>query len=171
MKDQDFQKRAGSMMIILGWIVGLGLLSMFFSDYLADQANPNQQVLMQVKDGIKEVILQRNRAGHYVANGLINQQPVTFILDTGATHISIPAHIARQIGLQAGVAMPVQTANGAIDVYATELDSVDIGGIELKQVRANINPYMPMDEVLLGMSFLKHLNFSQQGEKLLIRQP
>ena len=171
MENQDFQKRAGSMMIILGWIGGLGLLSVFFSDYLADQANPNQQVAMQIREGVKEVILQRNGAGHYVANGLINRQAVTFILDTGATHISIPAHIARQIGLQAGIAMPVQTANGAIVVYATELDSVDLGGIELKQVRASINPYMPTDEVLLGMSFLKHLNFSQQGDQLLIRQP
>ncbi len=170
MEEPDFQKRTGGTMIILSWIVALGLLSWFFADYLSKQANPNQNLSMQLNQGVKEVILKRNRAGHYVASGMINQQPVTFILDTGATHISIPAHIARRIDLNQGIAMPVQTANGIAHVYATDLDSVDLGGIELKNIRANINPFMQTDEVLLGMSFLKYLDFSQQGDQLVIRQ-
>lgn len=158
-------------MIILGWITVLGLLTVFFSDYLTRQYNPNQELaITRTNNGAAEVRLQRNRYGHYVATGTINNQPVTFLLDTGATHISVPGRIARELGLEAGMRMPVATANGQIDVYATRLDSVNLGGIELSNVRANINPYMDMDDILLGMSFLKHLNFSQQGDQLIIRQ-
>lgn len=158
-------------MIILGWITVLGLLTLFFSDYLTRQYNPNQELTVtQAKDGAVEVRLQRNRYGHYVATGTINNQPVTFLLDTGATHISVPGRVARDLGLEPGMRMPVATANGQIDVYATRLDSVSLGGIELSNVRANINPYMDMDDILLGMSFLKHLNFSQHGDQLIIRQ-
>ncbi len=158
-------------MIILGWLLVLGLLTLFFSDYLAKQQNPNQQLrTATAPNGQSEVRLQRNRYGHYVASGLINGQPVTFLLDTGATHISIPASVARRLNLEAGLAIPVETASGQVEVFATRLDSVSLGNIEVNNVRANINPYMDMEEILLGMSFLKHLDFSQQGDQLIIRQ-
>lgn len=158
-------------MIILGWLSVLGLLTLYFSDFLDKQYNPNQELTVtQISGGAEEVRLQRNRYGHYVASGAINNQPVTFLLDTGATHISIPGRVARELGLEAGLRMPVATANGQIEVYSTSLDTVTLGGIELTNVRANINPYMDMDDILLGMSFLKHLNFSQEGDQLIIRQ-
>ncbi len=157
-------------MIIIGWVMALGLLTLFFSRYLSQQRNPNQQVIFSEIDGEKQVSLQRNRLGHYVANGQINNQPVTFLVDTGATHISIPGKVARRLGLESGMAMPVETANGRIQVYVTKLDSVFLGGIELRDIKANINPYMDNEEVLMGMSFLKYLNFSQEGDQLLIRQ-
>jgi aspartyl protease family protein len=40
----------------------------------------------------------------------------------------------------------------------------------LQQVRASINPNMQGNEVLLGMSFLKHLEFTQRGDSLTLRQ-
>ena len=154
MEGHDFQKRTGKAMIILGWITVLGLLTLFFSDYLTRQYNPNQNLtITETKDGAAEVRLQRNRYGHYVASGFINNQPVTFLLDTGATHISIPGGVARDLGLEAGVRIPVATANGQIEDYSMRLDSVSIGGIELNNVRANINPYMDMDDILLGIAY------------------
>jgi len=157
-------------MIILCWIVLLGLLTIYFSRYLEQQNNPNQNLTATQNGQANEVQLQRNRYGHYVASGLINSQEVTFILDTGATDISIPEKVAQKLRLKAGIKIPVNTANGQINVYATTLNSVSLGSIELNDIRANINPYMQGEEILLGMSFLKHLHFSQQGDQLLIRQ-
>ena len=157
-------------MIILGWIILLGLLTLFFSRFLSQQKNPNQNPELTQTNSFKEVRLQRNRYGHYVISGKINDKPVTFILDTGATNISIPERIAQRLSLKKGFPMPVDTANGQIDVFATTLDRVSLGGIELQDINANINPYMEGDEVLLGMSFLKYLDFSQEGDQLLIRQ-
>ena len=170
MNEENFQKRLGKGMTILGWILILGLLTLFFSKYLDKQHNPNQNLALNQIGALKEVQLQRNRYGHYVANGMINNKPVVFILDTGATDISIPEKIARRLKLQAGMKISVNTANGEINVYATELERVRLGAIELRDVSANINPFIQGDEVLLGMSFLKHLDFSQEGDKLLIRQ-
>jgi aspartyl protease family protein len=116
------------------------------------------------------VKLQRNRRGHYVASGTINGQPVVFFLDTGATIVSIPEPVARRLNLQRGVELQASTANGTVTTYSTELDSVAVGDIELHRVRASINPQMQSDEILLGMSFLKHLEFTQRGETLILRQ-
>ncbi len=170
MNDDNFQKRLGSGMTILGWIVVLGILTLYFSRFLEHQNNPNQDVSSSQTKQYKQVQLQRNRYGHYVATGKINNKATVFILDTGATDISIPEKVAHKLRLKSGLRIPVHTANGQIDVYATTLEHVSLGAIELSNVSANINPYIEGEEVLLGMSFLKHLDFSQQGDQLLIRQ-
>lgn len=157
-------------MTILGWLLVLGLLTVFFSRYLDKQNNPNQSLALTQTDQFKQVQLQRNRSGHYVASGLINNKSVVFMLDTGATDISIPEKVARKLKLKPGIKIPVHTANGQIAVYATTLDQVSLGAIELHNISANINPFMQGEEILLGMSFLRHLDFSQQGDQLLIRQ-
>jgi len=157
-------------MTVLGWIVILGILSVYFSRYLDQQNNPNKAISTYQTDDFKQVQLQRNRYDHYVASGMINSTEVVFILDTGATDVSIPEEVAQKLRLKAGIKIPVHTANGQIDVYATTLDRVSLGEIELHNISANINPHMQGEEVLLGMSFLRHLDFSQQGEQLLIRQ-
>lgn len=165
------QRGLGVGMTIAMWVVVLALITMFFQSWQENQYNPNQKLaLSEGEDGVAELELQRNRFGHYMANGLINQQPVVFLLDTGASDISVPEGLARQIGLKRGSKMRYQTANGMINVYATTLATVDLGGIVLNQVRASINPNMQGNEVLLGMSFLKHLEFTQRGDTLTIRQ-
>lgn len=170
MSEENFQKKLGSWMVILGWILVLGLLSMYFSRYLDKQNNPNQDMEFSQTGVNNEIELQRNRYGHYVADGKINGKPVVFMLDTGATDISIPEKVAQRLRLKAGMKFYVDTANGEIGVYGTQLNSVSLGPIELHNVNANINPYFDGEEILLGMSFLKHLHFSQNGDKLLIRQ-
>lgn len=165
------QRGLGVSMTIGMWVVVLALMTLFFQSWQEKQYNPNQNIaLSQGGDGVHELVLQRNRYGHYVANGEINQQPVVFLLDTGASDISVAEGLAREIGLKRGPAMRYQTANGMITVYATTLTKVDLGGIVLQQVRASINPNMQGNEVLLGMSFLKHLEFTQRGDRLTLRQ-
>ncbi len=158
-------------MTVLAWIVVLGLLSAFFSGWMEKLDNPNQQVRTALSaDGVREVVLRQNRAGHYVANGAINGQPVTFLLDTGATTVSVPASVAGRLGLKRGVALRANTANGVITTYSTRLDRVRLGNIALDNVRADINPHMMGNDVLLGMSFLRKLEFTQRDRELTIRQ-
>jgi len=116
------------------------------------------------------VILKRNRYGHYVTQGEINNHSVTFLLDTGASDISIPDKIARELNLNYGQEQRYQTANGIIIGNLTTLRSVSIGNIKLQNVRASINPKMDNDEILLGMSFLKYIEFTQHGDTLILRQ-
>ncbi|MCV6638877.1 TIGR02281 family clan AA aspartic protease [Candidatus Albibeggiatoa sp. nov. NOAA] len=164
-------QKMGTGMIVASWVIIITMLTLAFSGFLDNKYNPNQNVetYQNTTTGQREVILQRGHHGHYVATGTINGTAVTFLLDTGATDIAIPEHIAKKIGLKRGMPMQVSTANGSITVYSSRLNSVTLGLIELNNVRANINPYMDGDEVLLGMSFLKHLEMVQKGEVLILR--
>jgi len=170
-------------MFALMWVGIFVILGIFFSDILDKQNNPNQSAnTLSLNGDIKELVLKRNRMGHYVANGSINSQPVTFMLDTGATDVAIPEAIARRLNLTRGPSATYQTANGNVQVYLTRLDEVSLGdtggdtgddiggGIRLSNIRATINPGYKSDEILLGMSFLKHLEFSQRGNTLTLRQ-
>ncbi len=156
-------------MIYLAWVLLLALLSFAFSNYLEQQNNPNQQVSTNWHNNSAEVRLKQNRYGHYLVKGKINNQDVTFLLDTGATVISIPENLANSLQLEKTHRSQSRTANGTIMVYGTRLDSVSIGEIKLHNIRASINPHMQGDEILLGMSFMKHLEISQKDQQLILR--
>lgn len=157
-------------MMVLAWLVALALGFYFFSDVLKKQVNPNSNLQARSTSDTQEVVLKRNRYGHYVATGEINRKPVVFMLDTGATGVAIPEKIAANLGLRRGRAVRTQTANGTAISYAVTLDQVGLGGIELGDVRATISPGLQTEQVLLGMSFLKHIEFTQRGNTLILRQ-
>ena len=163
--------RWGRGMLLGGWLLGLLLLVFFFNGLLEHQRNPNRSPSTAVTgSGTREVVLQRNKNGHYLASGEINGLPVEFLLDTGATDVSIPEAIARLLGLEQGPPLVYGTANGTITAYLTTLSSLSLGDIVVHRVRASINPHMGDETILLGMSFLKHLEFTQRGDTLIIRQ-
>ena len=158
-------------MQVLAWVSLLALLTLYFGDVLDRQRNPNRDVATAVGDGgVREVRLKRNRMGHYVTSGTINGEPVVFLLDTGATGVAIPERLARRLALPRGRAFLTSTANGTTRSYQTRLQEVAIGDIRLDNVDAAITPGLQMDEVLLGMSFLKYIEFTQRGNTLTLRQ-
>lgn len=170
-EDVQEQKRMGLVMQVLAWVVFLGIGGFYFSDLLERQLNPNQTLQTNyTQEGVREVVLQRNKFGHYVTSGEINGQPVTFLLDTGATGVAIPESTAERLGLQRGRAYRSQTANGTAIGYAASLDLVAVGDIQLRNVRAGIAPGLQTEQVLLGMTFLKHIEFTQRGDTLVLRQ-
>lgn len=74
------------------------------------------------------------------------------------------------LGLKRGRAVMVNTANGLTESYSTVIESLVLGDIRLHGVAAGIVPGMQGDEILLGMSALRQLDFSQQGGQLILRQ-
>lgn len=160
----------GKVMLWIFWLLVLGVLTCFFGNWEEQQFNPNQAPTSYSNGQINEVILNANRQHHYVANGTINQQPVTFFLDTGATDVVIPAQVAERLNLPKGIPMRANTANGTVTVYSTLLDSVTLGNIELNRIHASINPAMSGEAILLGMSALSQLHFEQKNGQLILRQ-
>jgi aspartyl protease family protein len=161
----------GKWMVIAAWISVIGLLVIVFDGVLENQYNPNQHINYATTRAGTTITLDQNRQGHYVLSGQINRVPVTFLLDTGATSVSIPAQVAQKINLPIGQQYPVQTANGSVFVTDTLLDSLTLGPIELQNIRANINPGMQSDKILLGMNVLKDLELRQQNNQLTIKVP
>lgn len=157
-------------MLVLAWGAALLLATRFFADWEQSRFNPNREPVSVVQGGQIEVHLESNIQGHFVADGLINGQPVTFLLDTGATDVAIPAELAEALDLARGAPVRLQTANGQTTGYRTVLDSLALGDIVLQDVRALIAPGFGGDQVLLGMSALKQLEFTQRAGTLVLRQ-
>jgi aspartyl protease family protein len=161
---------SGRLLTVVFWLFFMASLTLFFNGLILQRDNPNH-ALLSTESASGEVVLERNRAGHYLAPGLINGHPVDFLLDTGATHVSVPEGVAEAVGLEKGARSMVSTANGVIAVYQTRLESVQLGGITLNNIQASINPHMPDDMVLLGMSFMKHLDMTQREGTLTLTVP
>lgn len=159
----------GTGMIIIAMVIALALLTYIFQEALDEQYNPNQSIrTSHISDSYNEIILKRNRKAHYVATGKINGEKAVFLLDTGATYVAIPERLSHHLKLEKGRRIPISTANGRTTGYQTIINELHIGPIELHNIKAIITPNL--EEVLLGMSVLKQLEFTQRGNELIIRQ-
>ena len=168
----DTQKSSMSGILVVGaWLSVIFILVIIYSEYLSEQRHPNTNVASVSGPAGYTLVLQQNRQGHYMVDGLINGKEVTFLLDTGATSVSIPAHLAPTLGLDGGRPFPVMTANGAVTVYETQIASLIFGDIQFKDVQAHLNPGMRSDKILLGMNVLKDLQFTQTNQQLTITIP
>lgn len=158
--------------IAIIWMVLLLITTYIFNGVLSDINNPNKELTISINgNGEREVVLERNKYGHYVATGKINGHEIEFLLDTGATLVAIPEHIAEKLQLEKGISFQSETANGLSQSYTTNLATVALGDIVMTNVKGSISSGMKFDEVLLGMSFLKHLRMTQQGKTLIIGLP
>ncbi len=160
----------GKNMMIIAWIIAMALATWFFGSLEDKQFNPNESPVTINNQNTIKVELLRNKYGHYIASGSIDNKDVVFMLDTGATHVAIPGALEGYLNLQRGQSYNVHTANGTAKVYATKIDRLEIGGIVLDNIQAAISPTMQGEEILLGMSVLKQLEFRQKGNKLTLVQ-
>jgi aspartyl protease family protein len=113
------------------------------------------------------IVLEQDRSGHYRAQGEINGQAVSFLVDTGATDVAVSEQAARALGLEFGPRTMVMTAAGPATAWKTRIDRVRVGSLERHNVRATITPGLG-GQALLGMSFLRHFSIRQQGDRLVI---
>ncbi|GLS26790.1 TIGR02281 family clan AA aspartic protease [Marinibactrum halimedae] len=167
---QTSTNRLGKGMQLMAWVSLLGVLTLVFTAIDWRRYNPNGDAQGTSTGAINEVVLQANRQHHYVVNGLINGKKVIFLLDTGATEVSIPAHIASELSLPKLGRSQAYTANGVVNVFDTKIQSLQLGSIQLRNVQASINPGQNKDEILLGMTALKQIEFAQRGDQLTLRQ-
>jgi len=154
---------------LFAWIAVIGLMLGLTAFYHALTDQKGGIVSSEGFGATAAVQLERERSGHYVAEGQINGQPVTFLVDTGATDVAVSEKMARALGLEFGPRIRVMTAAGPVGAWVTRLDSVRLGTLERINVRATITPGLT-EAALLGMSFLKHFNLQQEGDRLVISQ-
>lgn len=163
-------RKAGLWMLSLAWIAGLILASRFFADWEQKAYNPNTQPISRHQGAWVEVVLRANAQGHFFSTGRINNQAVVFLLDTGATDVAIPMSLSRTLGLEPQEAQSIRTANGIITGRRTHIDRLSLGDIVLRDVRAILIPDVKDQSILLGMSALKQLEFTQRDGTLVLRQ-
>lgn len=151
----------------LAWLAIIGVMAGLTAFYSALSPERGGIVSSSRDSSGANVVLQRNRGGHYLAEGEINGHPVVFLVDTGATDVAVSERSARALGLEFGPRTRVMTAAGPSPAWKTRIRHISVGSLELENVRATIAPGLG-NETLLGMSFLRHFNLRQQGEQLVI---
>ena len=108
-------------------------------------------------DGSTIVSAPRDRDGHYYLSLIINDAPIRFVVDTGATDLVLTKEDAARVGLdpkQLAYLSIANTANGQVRLARVRLDSVQLGDITDQDVRAVVNEG-DMRESLLGMTYLQ----------------
>jgi aspartyl protease family protein len=122
--------------------------------------------------GRGKATLTADTRGHFYTEGLVNGVPVRFVVDTGATLVSLPQSDADRLGIdyRSGRRGTSRTANGPAPVYLVKLDSVKVGDIELHNVDALVHEGGGLDQALLGMSFLNRLQMQRDGATMTLIQ-
>ena len=111
--------------------------------------------------------------GMYEVNGSINGFQVRFVVDTGATLISMNKYHAKRIGLDykmEGVESLSETAAGYAKIYLVKLKEVRVGDIVLNDVQGSVHDNEFPSTILLGNSFLGQVTISRENELLQLRK-
>lgn len=117
------------------------------------------------------IVLSAGSGGHFHTAGAINGRAAQFMVDTGATSVSMGAADAIRMGVNYKAGEPVQmgTANGVARAWRVRLDSVRIGDVEVFGVEAIVSP-QPMPFVLLGNSFLTRFQMRRENDQMVLER-
>jgi aspartyl protease family protein len=120
-----------------------------------------------------EVSVARRMDGTFVVAGQVNDRDLRFIFDTGASAVVLSAESAQTIGFTPATltyVVPVSTANGRTLAAPVTLDTLRVGSITERRVRALVARPGVLRENLLGMTFLERLaSYEVRGSRLILR--
>lgn len=110
--------------------------------------------------------------GMYYIAGSINGRPTRFLVDTGATDVTLSGAHATKIGIdyRRGNKSFAHTAAATVPVWRVKLDSVSVGGIMVPNVDATVIEGSRPQDVLLGNSFLKFTQLQRIGNVMELKQ-
>lgn len=119
--------------------------------------------------GAQRVTITADAKGHFFTHAMINGVSVPFIVDTGATMITISSSHAKSAGIAytTGARSMMQTANGVTAAYRVKLDTVRIGDITLNNVDGLVVENQQLGQFgLLGLSFLNRTEMRRDGDSM-----
>ncbi len=148
----------------------LGILLVVLVSNTLQRGNPNPNpVAFLGSSGVPLVVLRQNEVNQFVVGGRINGEPVEFLVDTGAVYVAMPYRVAQRLSLQLSPGGVSKTGNGNVQSWFAQLDTVDVGGLIANQVKATVLPNMQGEQILLGMSYLRHMELVLAGGELTLR--
>jgi aspartyl protease family protein len=165
-----------ALVFFAGVLFAIGALGARFADRLTP-ARSEPQVMAAATSAAstnsRSVTIPRDARGHFMLEARVDGRRLQFMVDTGATVIALRESAAARLGvrpLPRDYVIPIQTANGIGRAAEVRLNSVEIDGIVVRDVRALVSPDNALGENLLGMSFLSRVKFSYDRGKLVLEQ-
>lgn len=139
--------------IVAVWLVVMGLLYLLTVQYL--QPKP---VTVTAAGAL---VIAQARDGHFYATGTVAGLPARFMVDTGASMVTVSEAFAQQAGLVGGTPTVFRTANGDLQGRTLMGVPVSVGPVQVSGVRVGVGLVGgAADEVLLGQSFLNQFDIT-----------
>jgi aspartyl protease family protein len=136
--------------------------------FLIDRLSAPEPVVRSSGNGQTEITVPVARDGHYYLDGEINGQSMRFLVDTGASYISVGSDFARRANLPQGVAGFFNTANGNVEGRIVRNQQIRADIFEVVGVTVAVMPGKS-EYGLLGQNFLQYFEVSQSAGKLVLR--
>lgn len=154
--------QTGLIPMLVFWFAVMGLVYLVMTHVLKPK-------LAQVQAN-GDLVIARARDGHFYADGLVNGQPVSFMVDTGASLVSVSVPVAQAAGLQGGVPTTFHTANGSHAGRVVDGVVVAVGPLRVTNVRVGVGLQMQDErQALLGQSFLSKFDISMAQNQMVLR--
>ncbi len=152
----------GPLGIVVFWLVVMGALYALMTLYL----KPKPIVVTAAGD----LVIAKAQDGHFYAEGTVAGQPALFMVDTGASLVTVSAAFASQAGLSRGVPTTFRTANGDLAGRIVSDVPVSIGPVKVSGVRVGVGLVGgDSDEALLGQSFLGQFDITVSANQMVLR--
>jgi aspartyl protease family protein len=110
--------------------------------------------------------LKQQSNGHYFVDGAINGKPLVFVIDTGASVVSLPSADAAGAGIACENSTLMETANGIAEACTAVISELKFGHFVIKDARSMI--VQNLSQPLLGMNILQHFKMAQNHGEMLI---
>jgi aspartyl protease family protein len=114
-------------------------------------------------------VLTADSNGHFFTTVVVNGASIRFMVDTGATMVTISAADARRAGVNylSGERGLMQSANGVMAAYRVKFNTVRLGEITLNNVDGIVIEGNKLGgHGLLGMSFLNRTEMKREGDRM-----
>lgn len=142
----------------------LALVGVVF--FAADRLTRTPTVVHSVPG--KEISVPAARDGHYYLEGTVNGVPLTFMIDTGATYVSVSEQFARKARLPEGITGYFSTANGTVEGRIVKDQVVEAEGFRVSGLSVAVTP-LGSKQGLLGQNFLRRFEVSQSAGTMRLR--
>jgi aspartyl protease family protein len=118
----------------------------------------------------RQIRIPRNSQMQYKTRASFNGRGVEVLVDTGANIVAMNAAQAQVLGIdyRAGAPVQLQTASGMAPAWLVTLESIELGGIRVDNVQASVVEGGFPTVILLGMTYLKHVDLQEKNGVLLI---
>jgi aspartyl protease family protein len=149
----------------LHWPAGvLALIGVVF--FAADRLTRTPTVVHAVPGQVIEIPAARD--GHYYVEGSVNGVPIRFMIDTGATYVSVSGRFAASARLPEGVKGYFSTANGTVEGRIVKGQVVEAEGFKVSGLSVAVTP-LGSKQGLLGQNFLKRFEVSQSQSVMTLK--
>jgi len=152
----------GVITVLVIWVIIFSVVYVFFDT----QQKPK---IATGKDGgmFGQIIIPRSLDGHYYVRGSINGYPIDFMVDTGASVVSVSKSLAKKANLPSGVPANFSTAGGMVMGEVISGQSVEAGGIKVNGISVSVG--IQGDVALLGQNFLRRVDVLQSNDTMTLQ--